>query len=56
MKFFWKNGGIFLVLIGALVLIVPYFTYLQTNRSLLTGWLLIITGFVAYILLNKKIH
>jgi len=55
MKFFLKNLGILLVLIGAFVLIVPYFTYLQTNASLLTGWLLIAIGFVTYIVINKLI-
>ena len=55
MKFFLKNSGILLVLIGAFVLIVPYFTYLQTNASLLTGWLLIVIGFVSYIVINKLI-
>ncbi|MDR0542191.1 MAG: hypothetical protein LBH19_08240 [Dysgonamonadaceae bacterium] len=55
MKFFLKNSGILLVLIGALILIIPYFTYLQTNASLLAGGLLIIAGFVAYIVINKII-
>ena len=55
MKFFLKNLGILLVLIGAFFLIVPFFTYLQTNASLLTGWLLIVVGFVSYIVINKLI-
>jgi len=55
MKFFLKNSGILLVLIGAFFLIVPFFTRLQTNISLLTGWLLIVIGFVVYIVINKRI-
>jgi drug/metabolite transporter (DMT)-like permease len=55
MKFFLKNVGIFLVFIGALILILPFFIHFQTNRSLLTGWLMIITGFISYIFINKKI-
>jgi len=55
MKFFLKNSGILLVLIGAFFLIVPFFTHLQTNVSLLTGWLLTVIGFVVYIIINKRI-
>lgn len=56
MKFFLKNLGIFLVLVGALFLIVPFFAHLQTNSSLLTGWILIVAGFISYIFLNKYIR
>ena len=55
MRFFLKNLGIVFVLIGAFFLIVPFFTRLQTNASLLTGWLLIAVGFIAYIVINKLI-
>ena len=55
MKFFLKNSGILLVLIGAFFLIIPFFTHLQTNISLLTGWLLMVIGLVAYIVINKLI-
>jgi nicotinamide riboside transporter PnuC len=55
MKFLLHNSGWILVLIGALVLTVPFFVpLLQSNTSLLTGWILIVVGFVAYILGNKK--
>jgi membrane protein YdbS with pleckstrin-like domain len=56
MKFFLKNLGIFLVLIGAFFLIVPFFMHLQTNVSLLTGWILIIVGFISYIFINKYLR
>jgi hypothetical protein len=55
MKFFLKNCGILLTLIGALILIIPFFLHLQSNTSLLVGWEIIIAGFVLYIVLNKKI-
>ena len=55
MRFFLKNLGILLVLIGAFFLIIPFFTRLQTNVSLLTGWLLIVIGFIIYIIINKRI-
>jgi len=55
MKFFLKNSGIFLVLIGSLILIIPFFTHLQTNRSLLIGWGVIVIGFASYIFINKKL-
>jgi len=55
MKFFLKNSGILLVLTGAFFLIVPFFAHLQTNLSLLIGWLLIIVGFIVYIVINKLI-
>jgi hypothetical protein len=55
MRFFLKNSGILLVLIGALFLTVPFFTHLQTNASLLTGGGLIIAGFIVYIIINKLI-
>jgi uncharacterized membrane protein HdeD (DUF308 family) len=55
MKSFLKFLGIGLALLGVLILAVPFFTRLQTNASLLTGWILIIAGFITYILINKKI-
>ncbi|MDR2843497.1 MAG: hypothetical protein LBV57_02490, partial [Candidatus Symbiothrix sp.] len=55
MKFLLHNGGLILVLIGAVVLIVPFFVqWLQSNASLLTGWIVIVVGFVAYIIGNKR--
>ena len=49
-----KNTGIFSVLLGALFLIIPFFTGWQTNMTLLTGWLLIIIGFIAHILILRS--
>jgi uncharacterized membrane protein HdeD (DUF308 family) len=55
MKFFFKNSGMLLLLIGILFLIVPFFLQLQTNTSLSTGWVMIVAGFILFIFLNKKI-
>lgn len=56
MNGFLKNCGIFVLFIGELFLIVPFFTNNQTNKTLMTGWILIVAGFISYILINKKIR
>jgi VIT1/CCC1 family predicted Fe2+/Mn2+ transporter len=56
MKFFRENCGIFVLLIGTLFLILPFFFGKQTMTTLSTAWVLIVTGFVLYIILNKKIR
>jgi uncharacterized membrane protein HdeD (DUF308 family) len=55
MKSFLKYAGIYLLLVGVLILAVPYFMHIQTNTNLLTGWILIITGLIAFVVINKKI-
>lgn len=55
MKSFLKNSGILLILIGALFLIIPFFLHFQTNTSLFLGWIMIIVGFILFIVINKKI-
>ena len=55
MKSFVKYSGILVQLIGVLCLIVPYFGKFQNNTTLLIGWLLIISGLVLYIVINKRI-
>jgi len=42
--------------VGELFLIIPYFIRYQTNATLLIGWILIISGFILYLILNKKIR
>jgi hypothetical protein len=56
MKFFLKNGGIGVLLIGELFLIVPFFAGNETNTTLAVGLTLVIAGFVLYVILNKKIR
>jgi uncharacterized membrane protein HdeD (DUF308 family) len=51
-----KNCGIVVLIVGELFLIVPFFTKSQTNTTLLTGWILILSGFILYLVLNKKIR
>jgi uncharacterized membrane protein HdeD (DUF308 family) len=55
MRFFLKNSGILLIMVGALFLIIPFFLYIQTNTSLFVGWIMIVAGFIVFILTNKKI-
>jgi hypothetical protein len=56
MKFFLKNCGIGVLLMGELFLIIPFFAENETNTTLAIGLTLIIAGFVLYIILNKKIR
>lgn len=56
MKFFLKNGGIWVLLIGELFLIIPFFLKNETNTTLAMGLTLVITGFVLYVIINKKIR
>jgi hypothetical protein len=53
---FLKNCGILVLIVGELFLIVPFFMHIQSNGTLLTGWILIITGFISYLFINKKIR
>jgi predicted membrane channel-forming protein YqfA (hemolysin III family) len=55
MKSFLKFLGVGIVLLGVAWLAIPFFTHLQTNTSLLTGWILIVAGFITYVIINKKI-
>ncbi|MDR1738260.1 MAG: hypothetical protein LBR66_05520 [Candidatus Symbiothrix sp.] len=50
---FLHYAGLILMAIGILWLIVPYFTRLQTNISLLTGWVILFVGCVAYVVAKK---
>ena len=56
MKSFLKNLGIWVLVIGDLFLIVPFFLKNTTNTTLTMGLTLVITGFVLYVILNKKIR
>lgn len=55
MNTFLKYSGIFIQLIGVLFLVIPFFMKIQNNATLLTGWILVITGFLLYIIINKRI-
>lgn len=45
-----------MLIVGELFLIIPFFTKIQNNITLLAGFILIIVGFVFHILINKKIR
>jgi hypothetical protein len=53
---FLKNCGIWVLLIGELFLIIPFFLKSETNTTLVIGLSFVITGFVLYVILNKKIR
>jgi thiol:disulfide interchange protein len=55
MNIFLKNAGTIVLLIGALWLIIPFFSGCQSNATLLTGLILVVFGFVLYVVLNKKL-
>jgi len=43
------------LIVGELFLIIPFFAKCQTNITLLTGMILVFSGFILYLVLNKKI-
>ena len=49
-----KNLGVIVLLIGVVILVVPFFTGGMTNSILLTGLALIIVGYLGHIALNKR--
>jgi uncharacterized membrane protein HdeD (DUF308 family) len=53
---FFKSCGIIVLIVGEIFLIIPFFTKCQTNATLLTGWILILAGFILHLALNKKIR
>jgi hypothetical protein len=54
MHIFLRNFGIIVLLIGELLLIIPFFGGCQSNTTLLSGLILVVLGFILYIVLNKK--
>jgi hypothetical protein len=56
MKFCFKNSGIWVLLSGELFLIIPFLLKNETNTTLTAGLSLVITGFVMYVVINKKIR
>lgn len=54
MNYFLKNIGIWIIIIGCLFLIIPFFVNTQTNYTLGIGWLIIIIGFIIYIFIQKN--
>ena len=55
MNTFLKNLGLILVALGAIILVVCFFTgNVNENGFLITGLVSIIAGIIAYIVLNKR--
>ncbi|MBR4845681.1 MAG: hypothetical protein IKU98_04590 [Bacteroidaceae bacterium] len=55
MNTFLKNLGLILVAIGAIILVVCFFTgNVNENGFLIAGMVSIIAGIIAYIVLNKR--
>ena len=56
MNTFLKNLGLILVAIGAIIMIVCFFTgNVNENGYLIAGAASIIVGIIAYIVINKRI-
>lgn len=53
MKVLLKNLGLFIILIGAIVLSIAVLSKQQTNTHLLISIILIIAGLLTHILINK---
>ncbi|MDY6121527.1 MAG: hypothetical protein SPI72_00350 [Porphyromonas sp.] len=49
-----KLLGIIVMLLGVLFLAVPYFVSCVSNATLFTGLILVVLGFIAHIILNKR--
>lgn len=57
MNTFLKNLGLILIILGAIVLVVCFFTGNVSNNTLLvTCAALVIVGIIVHIVLNKKIQ
>ncbi|SUB88030.1 Uncharacterised protein [Porphyromonas macacae] len=54
MNNFMKALGIIILVIGVLILAIPHLTNTATNATLWTGLILILGGFAAHIILNKR--
>ncbi len=51
-----KNLGVIVLLIGVVILAVPFLTGSMTNGILFTGLLVIILGYVGHIVINKRVE
>ena len=53
MKELAKYSGAFVMLIGVLVLAIPFFRGTTTNTSLVIGIIIVIEGFLGYLYVNN---
>ena len=49
-----RYTGTIILLIGVLVLIIPFFLAISSNTTLLVGLLLVIAGFIFQIIIDKR--
>ena len=49
-----KNLGVLVLIIGVVVLAVPFFTGGMTNGILLGGLALVVFGYLGHIVINKR--
>ncbi len=54
MNGFVKNIGVFVLLIGAAILAVPFFKGGLTNTLLMVGMATMIVGYLGHIVINRK--
>lgn len=54
MKFFLRYVGIIMQILGVGVLAFPFFCKFESNKSLITGLLIIISGFIVHILVRRR--
>ena len=53
MKELAKYSGVIIMIIGVLILAIPFFSGTTTNTTLLIGLLLVIEGFLGYLFVNN---
>lgn len=51
-----KNLGVIVLLIGVVILAVPFLTGSMTNGILITGLLVIVLGYLGHIAINKRVE
>ncbi|MDR3141313.1 MAG: hypothetical protein LBU37_06285 [Tannerellaceae bacterium] len=51
-----KYLGVFVLLIGVVILVLPTITHNLSNSTLLVGIAVIVAGYLGHIFLNKKIE
>ena len=56
MKDFAKNIGVFVMIIGVLILLIPFLQSSTSNMSLIIGLLVVIEGFLGHIFVNNLKH
>lgn len=56
MKEFAKNIGVLVMIIGVLILVIPFLQGGNSNVTLLIGLLIVIEGFLGHIFVNNLKH